>query len=398
MIDSGCLEIHGLDRNGQAGKDLKKLEMIEAGKEKNIMEMVVACEMDYLNVTVELETIGLPCMANELKVIGLGSTVEIDMVIGLACEVNYGFLIKELEVTGWIYIQGEGPLRDRAGRSDELLDLRSCEGTAGHGVGSHWGEPGDSGGNEETRTSKLEKQVEELKQQLERQVRRFQAPDWSSLFNKEESRKGVQEDRTEDSLRSFPIVLPKLPEPTVRNSSLEAGDWLTQVGPLIADVSASAVQWWDAVVEGTFKQYRLWLAATPLERLRIPAPDEQELSKGFRRLAQRVSVMLIQSLPDGLKQEMIAMRQMDCVNILYKIFKTYQPGGLAERRQMLAELTVTGAAKTADEAVASLRLWKRQAQRAQELRVTMPDTVLQVKALSTIMEELLAGDTQAHSG
>jgi len=36
---------------------------------------------------------------------------------------------------------------------------------------------------------------------------------------------------------------------------------------------------------------------------------------------------------------------MDSVNIPYKILKTYQPGGLAERRQILAELTVTGAAK-----------------------------------------------------
>lgn len=80
MIDSSCLERHGLDRNGQAGKDLKKLEMIEVGKEKNIMEMVMACEMDYFNGTAELETVGLSCMVNELKV-----------------------MTKELEVTGWIY-------------------------------------------------------------------------------------------------------------------------------------------------------------------------------------------------------------------------------------------------------------------------------------------------------
>lgn len=33
---------------------------------------------------------------------------------------------------------------------------------------------------------KLEKQVEELKEELEKQVRKFQAPAWSSLFHKEE--------------------------------------------------------------------------------------------------------------------------------------------------------------------------------------------------------------------
>lgn len=79
-------------------------------------------------------------------------------------------------------------------------------------------------------------------------------------------------DRTEDdSLRSFPIVLPKLPEAMVQNASLEAGDWLTQVRPLIADVSSKAVIWWDRMVESTFQRYQQWLSASPLEKLRIRA-------------------------------------------------------------------------------------------------------------------------------
>ena len=55
------------------------------------------------------------------------------------------------------------------------------------------------------------------------------------------------EDYTEDALRSFPITLPKLASPKDKNSALLAGDWLTQVKPLISDVSTKAGLWWDAV-------------------------------------------------------------------------------------------------------------------------------------------------------
>ena len=58
---------------------------------------------------------------------------------------------------------------------------------------------------------------------------------------------------------------------------------------------------------------------------------------------------------------------MDATHILFRVYKAYQPGGLAERRHTLAQLTSTSMAKTPQEAVAALRLWKRQAQRAEEL-------------------------------
>ena len=203
------------------------------------------------------------------------------------------------------------------------------------------------------------------------------------------------EDRTEDSLRSFPITLPKLPEPTVVNASLEAGDWLTQVRPLVADVSTKALIWWDGMVQATAERYQTWLSASPLERLRIASPNHEKLSMGFQRLAQRVAVMMMQAVPEGIRQELVAMRAMDAASILFKIYRTYQPGGLAERKQMLQQLTTTRAARTATEAVSALRLWKRQAQRAVELKAAMPDAVLQVRALSMIMEDLLEKDAQS---
>ena len=214
------------------------------------------------------------------------------------------------------------------------------------------------------------------------------------LREKDQDR-GRREDRSDEGLRSFPITLPQLPEPTVPNASLEAGDWVTQVRPLINDVSSAAATWWATVEEATAIRYQQWLSAAPLDKLKIMAPSHQELSRGHERLAQRVSVMLMQAIPQSMKQELIASRQMDATNILFRIYRTYQPGGLAERRQTLSQLTSTSVAQTPQAAVQSLRLWKRQAQRARELKAALPDPILQAKALTTIMEEMLAKDPQA---
>lgn len=65
----------------------------------------------------------------------------------------------------------------------------------------------------------------------------------------------------DDQLRSFPVTLPKLCEPTEVNAALEAGDWLTKLQPLIADVAAGAGDWWAEVLQATMGKYEQWLTA-----------------------------------------------------------------------------------------------------------------------------------------
>ena len=108
------------------------------------------------------------------------------------------------------------------------------------------------------------------------------------------------EDRFEDQLRSFPIKLPVLPEPSMKMASLEAGDWLTQVKPLISDVSGKAGKWWDGVITRVTQVYLQWLEASPLERLKISAPMMTAEEEGSVRLAQRVTTMLLEAVPQTL--------------------------------------------------------------------------------------------------
>ena len=155
----------------------------------------------------------------------------------------------------------------------------------------------------------------------------------------------------QEEMRSIPITLPVLADPGTKNAALLAGDWLTQLEPLIGDVSARAGIWWKQVVELTMKRYREWLQAPPLQRLYIKAPADEELPKGFDRLRQRVSSMMLQAIPTAIKDEVISTRQLSPQGILLRILRVHQPGGLNERSETLKSLTATTPATNAKDAV-----------------------------------------------
>ena len=288
----------------------------------------------------------------------------------------------------------------------------------GHGgaAGDHIGvEPGDWGSmrkaDEERATQEVMTPLEARAAWLEREARRLQEAMneahgreggrlksfyWSVPFEKAFGKEGEESSWEErDSLKAIPIVLPKLVEPSVRNAPLEAGDWIAQLTPLIGDVSSQAASWWHYVMEQVTNRYQQWLEAGPLQKLNIECPDPEKVSKGHTRLAQRITTLLLGALPESLRQELVATRQLHVPGIMFAIYRRYQPGGLREKTQMLAELTGTKPAGSPAEAVEKLRLWRRQLLRAIELQAMLPDPILQVKALDTVMQELLKRDAQA---
>ena len=206
----------------------------------------------------------------------------------------------------------------------------------------------------------------------------------------------LTEENTEDALRSFPITLPKLASPSEKNAALLAGDWLTQIKPLISDVSTKAAGWWELVLRKTMEKYSLWLEAGPLERLRILPPEDDDFPKGYGgRLVQRVTTMLLAAVPEELRGELISTRQLTPQGILFRVLKAFQPGSLYERSQTLAALTGTAQAADPQEAVDALRLWRRQLLRAAELGASLPDPILLVNALDRVMGLLLQQQAQA---
>ena len=196
-------------------------------------------------------------------------------------------------------------------------------------------------------------------------------------------------------LKAVPIQFPTLPPPEGRDASLEAGDWIIQLGPLVGDLSKNAACWWRKVVDATAMKYDSWLHADPLSRLRIAAPDNAVLSTGFERLDQRVTSLLLQSVPKAIKDEVIAARELTTTQILFRVLRTYQPGGLVEKSRLLEDLTTISTVKTANDFVAALRLWKRKASRASELNAQLPDPLLMIRTLDGIARPVVESSSQA---
>lgn len=172
---------------------------------------------------------------------------------------------------------------------------------------------------QETRTA-LEDEVARLKQRLEEQSVQPQHPVRKEI-------EGQSPDKLEHSLKGVPVTLPKLTEPGGKNASLEAGDWLAQIRPYIADVGPGAERWWDTKTDMVMK----WLEANPLERVHIKAPELDQGIPGSDRLNQRVTTLFLSAVPETIRSELVTTRQLSVTGVLFAILRRYQPGGLAEK-------------------------------------------------------------------
>ena len=211
---------------------------------------------------------------------------------------------------------------------------------------------------------------------------------------------GPSNEKENEALRSSNPVLPIPPAVSQKNSAVDAADWLVEIRPMIGDLSTSAADWWNSTMQLTLEIYKVWLASTPLERLRLKPPNPVDPTKfrngsQIQRLEQRVTTILLPSIPSELRHDLISARQLWPSAILYRILRSYQPGGWGERSMLLTELTVTSAASSANDASTRLRMWRRHRSRAIELGASLPDVLLQVRDLDVIVQGVLKQHPQS---
>ena len=157
--------------------------------------------------------------------------------------------------------------------------------------------------------------------------------DGESARDRVGGREGWQQSTAEaeerDTLKATTVVLPSLPSVAGKDAGLACGDWLAQVRPLMGDIAVGALSWWDCVVAAVTGQYYRWLEASPLDRLRIAAPDplEYNTTASRKRMELRASAIILAALPGSLKEEVVSSRLLSTGELLYKILRVYQPGG-----------------------------------------------------------------------
>ena len=131
---------------------------------------------------------------------------------------------------------------------------------------------------------------------------------------------------------------------------------------------------------------RVGCLASPLDRLSIYPEALVELHQTgrFSRVEQKAVPMLLKCIGADLREDIVTSGLLSTAAIVYKSMCKYQPGGSAEREQLLSYIIHPGNSASAHAAVKAFRKWRRWMTRSFEIGLKLPDPSLQVKGLDSL--------------
>ena len=104
----------------------------------------------------------------------------------------------------------------------------------------------------------------------------------------------------------------------------------------MSDLSDRSSLWWERVEAVSVEAYGRWQASGPLEKSLVECRVLAELQDPrYARLESRALGMLLEGVPDRIKDELVAIKGMTCANAVFRILLAYQPGGLGEGPQTM---------------------------------------------------------------
>ena len=191
-------------------------------------------------------------------------------------------------------------------------------------------------------------------------------------------------------VRSGAPELPPLPAWNPTQGPLQLGDWLLLLEPLVADMSATSELWWSLMSTAAEQWYHKHTALSPLDRIQHQAspPSNVQLDK-WQRLERRMSAMLLQSIPEMIRDELVASRRLSVFGILTHLYTVYCPGGVYEKQTLLKSLEEPAEVTSLAEAPAAIRKWLRWRRRTEEIGAVAPDPALLLKGLNRLTRKVI---------
>ena len=192
---------------------------------------------------------------------------------------------------------------------------------------------------------------------------------------------------TGESVKPGTTTLTPLPEvSTTAESALKFQDWVEVTGAAMADVSEQSSLWWGALTRVVEEAYARWLSATPLERLNVSLNGARELTEGrWVRVNARVANMLLSCMQEEIRMDMVSRRiSQSCPMIMYRLYTYYQPGGPAERHDLLRRLQCPseyGKSESMEDTIQVLRSWPRWLARCRAVNMVPPDASVLARGL-----------------
>ena len=203
-------------------------------------------------------------------------------------------------------------------------------------------------------------------------------------------KKGLGGSPEVELVRSGQLELPRLPEWSADSAPLDLGDWFIMIEPVMGDLSPTSHLWWQLVMEEARGWYGNHQSLSPLDRVsHKPSASGQLQEARWSRLERRASSLLLASLPDSQKEEMVATKNLTPLAMVARLMTVYQPGGLSEKAIILKALEQPMEATCLSSALVGLRRWLRWKRRATEVQVALPDASVLVKGLNKLVKKVL---------
>ena len=179
------------------------------------------------------------------------------------------------------------------------------------------------------------------------------------------------------------------------SSALQLQDWLEVAATVLADVSENSGAWWSAVMDLVNETYSQWLAATPLERLQIAPKGAEALCTGrWTRVNARIASMLLTAMGEELRGEMVGQRiTQSSPRMVFRLFVLFQPGGSAERQEVLKKLQNPSEFLTGDgleDVLKAVRAWPRWLARCISVNMSPPDASVMVRGLMNLTTKYIS--------
>ncbi|CAE7233290.1 RE1 [Symbiodinium sp. CCMP2592] len=197
------------------------------------------------------------------------------------------------------------------------------------------------------------------------------------------------------------MSLMKMPEiKDGAESALTFQDWLEVSSSIMADISEGSGEWWSGVMGQVEEAYEKWLMASPLERLAVEPTDPELWATGkWNRVNARGASMILAAMSDTLKADVVARRStQSCTKLMFRAYTFYQPGGGAERQDVLKRLQnpleyVPG--ESAEHVLQVVRSWPRWMERCKRVHMTPPDASVLARGLTMLTERHINMSTDA---
>ena len=191
-------------------------------------------------------------------------------------------------------------------------------------------------------------------------------------------------------VRTGVMELPALQQCNPAQGPLQLGDWLLMIEPVAADMSTTSQEWWGEMTKAVETWYQQHMSMNPLDRISHEVkPPPQLVQDRWQRLERRMSTMLLQAVPEGVRDELVAGRKVGVFSILTHLFLTYCPGGVMEKQMLLRNLEEPPEVSQLVEAAAALRKWLRWKTRTVEIGAVVPDAALLLKGLNKMTRKVL---------